>query len=235
MKIGITCYPTYGGSGAVATELGIELAARGHEVHFITYGSRSGCPRFSRASTSTRWTSAAIRCSSIRHTTSRWPCGCTRSCVMHELDLLHALRHSARDQRLDRARDAARADGATEGHHHAARHRHHPRRPGSVVLRHHQVLDREIGRVTAVSEYLRDETYRAFGCTACDVEVIPNFIDPAVYNASRIPPLLRRQIGGGRKVLMHISNFRRVKRVRDVVRIFAGCNKQIPGDARDGR
>ena len=61
MKIGITCYPTYGGSGAVATELGIALAERGHEVHFIT----------------STW--ASTRCSSTRHTTSHSPCGCTRS------------------------------------------------------------------------------------------------------------------------------------------------------------
>jgi N-acetyl-alpha-D-glucosaminyl L-malate synthase BshA len=78
-----------------------------------------------------------------------------------------------------------------------------------------------------VSEYLRAETYNAFGCTACDVVVIHNFIDPAVYNRAAHPLLLREQVGEG-PILMHISNFRRVKRVRDVVKIFAGVNEQIP-------
>jgi N-acetyl-alpha-D-glucosaminyl L-malate synthase BshA len=82
-------------------------------------------------------------------------------------------------------------------------------------------------RLTAVSEFLRRETYNAFGCTACDVGVIHNFIDPAVYNRSAHPPLLREKLGGG-PILMHISNFRRVKRVRDVVQVFARVHKEIP-------
>src|SRR5262249_10984309 len=65
-------------------------------------------------------------------------------------------------------------------------------------------------------------TYSAFGCTACQVEVIHNFVDPAVFDRKRYPPLVN-----GRKVLMHISNFRAVKRVRDVVRIFARVRKAL--------
>ena len=82
-------------------------------------------------------------------------------------------------------------------------------------------------RITAVSRYLRDETFHAFGCAGCQVEVIHNFVDPAVYDRARYAPVLRDRMGG-RKVLMHISNFRPVKRVRDVVRIFAAINKKVP-------
>jgi N-acetyl-alpha-D-glucosaminyl L-malate synthase BshA len=78
-----------------------------------------------------------------------------------------------------------------------------------------------------VSEFLRRETYNAFGCTSCDVAVIHNFIDPTIYNRSAYPPLLRQRLGAD-PIFMHISNFRRVKRVRDVVQIFAAVHKEIP-------
>jgi N-acetyl-alpha-D-glucosaminyl L-malate synthase BshA len=81
--------------------------------------------------------------------------------------------------------------------------------------------------LTAVSQYLQRETRTAFGCTACGIEVIPNFIDPEVYDRARYIGDERPSFDGGRKVLMHISNFRRVKRVRDVVRIFARVNEQV--------
>ena len=60
MKIGITCYPTYGGSGVVATELGLELAQRGHEIHFISIRNRFGSPALNPTSTITRWRSRGI-------------------------------------------------------------------------------------------------------------------------------------------------------------------------------
>src|SRR5678810_1241382 len=73
--------------------------------------------------------------------------------------------------------------------------------------------------LTAVSRYLQRETLTAFGCTACRIEVIPNFVDPTVYDRSRYSGAMRAQIDGDRKVLMHISNFRPVKRVLDIVRV----------------
>jgi L-malate glycosyltransferase len=82
-------------------------------------------------------------------------------------------------------------------------------------------------RITAVSEYLRRETIAAFGCTGCDVEVIHNFVDGEVYRRSRYPAQLR-EVAGDRRVLIHVSNFRNVKRVRDVVRIFARVHAEIP-------
>jgi N-acetyl-alpha-D-glucosaminyl L-malate synthase BshA len=83
-------------------------------------------------------------------------------------------------------------------------------------------------RITAVSQFLRQETFNAFGCTACQVEVIYNFIDPEVYDRAKYPPLLREQLNGGRRVLMHVSNFRPVKRVRDIVRTYAKVRKAVP-------
>jgi N-acetyl-alpha-D-glucosaminyl L-malate synthase BshA len=83
-------------------------------------------------------------------------------------------------------------------------------------------------RLTAVSEWLREETLNAFGCAGCGIEVIPNFIDPAVYKRERYDGSMRAQFDGSRKVLMHISNFRPVKRVRDIVQVYARVNKQVP-------
>jgi L-malate glycosyltransferase len=82
--------------------------------------------------------------------------------------------------------------------------------------------------LTAVSRFLQRETISAFGCTGCQIEVIPNFIDPDVYDRTKYKAPLRDQVAATDRVLMHISNFRPVKRVRDVVRIFARVHAEIP-------
>ena len=228
MKIGITCYPTYGGSGAVATELGIALAARGHQIHFITYRQPFRLPEFL----------PNIYFHEVdvgRYPLFEYPpydlalaVRMHEAVVMHDLDLLHchyALPHATSAWI---AREMLRAQ----------------KRDVKVITTLHGTDITIVGqdpsfnaitkfsiersdRLTAVSEFLRRETYNAFGCTACDVGVIHNFIDPSVYNRSVHPPLLRQQLGED-PILMHISNFRRVKRVRDVVGIFARVNEKIP-------
>jgi N-acetyl-alpha-D-glucosaminyl L-malate synthase BshA len=82
--------------------------------------------------------------------------------------------------------------------------------------------------VTAVSAYLRDETYRAFGCGDCEVRVIPNFVSAADYYPPSDNSWRERLAPKGRRVLVHVSNFRPVKRVSDVVKIFASVRKQLP-------
>ena len=228
MKIGITCYPTYGGSGAVATELGIALAARGHEIHFITYRQPFRLPEFLP---NVYFHEVDVG----RYPLFEYPPYDLALAVrMHEvvlghgLDLLHchyALPHATSAWI---AREMLRAQ----------------KRDVKVITTLHGTDITIVGqdpsfnaitkfsiersdRLTAVSEFLRQETYSAFGCTACDVAVIHNFIDPAVYNRDAHPPLLRKQLGSG-PIVMHISNFRRVKRVRDVVEVFAAINRSLP-------
>jgi N-acetyl-alpha-D-glucosaminyl L-malate synthase BshA len=82
--------------------------------------------------------------------------------------------------------------------------------------------------VTAVSAYLREETYRAFGCGNCDVRVIPNFVSAEDYYPPKDDSYRRRLAPKDHRVLVHVSNFRPVKRVEDVVKIFAGVRKQLP-------
>ena len=229
MKIGITCYPTYGGSGAVATELGIALAARGHEVHFITYQQPFRLPSF------------LPRIYFHEVDVGRYPLfeyppyDLALAVRMHEvvtthgLDLLHvhyAIPHAtsawiAREMLRERGADVKvittlhGTDITIVGQDPSF----HPITKFSIE---------KSDRITAVSEFLRKETFNAFGCTACDVEVIYNFVDPEIYDRAKYPPLLREQLDGGRRVVMHVSNFRPVKRVRDIVQIFARVRESVP-------
>ena len=229
MKIGITCYPTYGGSGAVATELGIALAARGHEVHFITYQQPFRLPSF------------LPRIYFHEVDVGRYPLfeyppydlalavRMHEVVTTHELDLLHvhyAIPHAtsawiAREMLRERGSDVK---VITTLH-------------GTDITivgqdrSFHAITKFSIeksDRITAVSKFLRERTFHAFGCTGCQVEVIYNFIDPDLYDRAKYPPLLREQLNGARRVLMHVSNFRPVKRVRDIVRIFARVCEKIP-------
>ena len=228
MKIGITCYPTYGGSGAVATELGVALARLGHEVHFVTYKQPFRLPPFTP------------RVYFHEVDVGRYPLfeyppyDLALAVRMHEVVLAH---------KLDLLHVHYAIPHATSAW--MAREMLAPTRPDIKVLTtlhgtditivgqdpsFHAITKFSIEKsnaLTAVSKYLRDETQKVFGCSACRIDVIPNFIDPAVYDRSRYEPQLREQVNGD-KVLMHISNFRAVKRVRDVVGIYARVAKEVP-------
>src|SRR5207247_1563274 len=83
-------------------------------------------------------------------------------------------------------------------------------------------------RVTAVSEYLKEETYRAFGCVGCDVQVIPNFVTPAHFHPATDGSCRRALAPAGHKILIHVSNFRPVKRIGAVIKVFAGVRGGLP-------
>jgi N-acetyl-alpha-D-glucosaminyl L-malate synthase BshA len=229
VKVGITCYPTYGGSGAVATELGISLASRGHEVHFITYEHPFRLPHFLP-----RVTFHEVNIGNYP-LFEYPPYDLALAVRMHDvvlsqgLDLLHV--HYA----IPHATSAwiAKEMLATQG-----------RRLPVVTTLHgtditivgqdhsYQAITRfsieRSDRVTSVSQWLKDETITAFGCQNLRVDVIPNFVDPMAFDRARHGDGLRQELGHGTPVLMHISNFRPVKRVRDVIRIFAGVRAQRP-------
>jgi len=229
MKIGITCYPTYGGSGAVATELGLELAKRGHEVHFITYDSpfrlRGYTERVFFHQVDTRMGRYplfdhfpyTLALASKQH-----------EVVLHEnLDLLHV--HYA----IPHATTA-----------YLAREMLKPERSLKVITTLHGTDITLVGQessfyaitkfsieqsdgVTAVSSYLRDETYRAFGCGTCDVRMVPNFVNLQEYRPGE-PGCRGKVAPEGNKVISHVSNFREVKRVKDVIRVFARIRRAMP-------
>src|SRR5437899_5618359 len=229
MRIGITCYPTYGGSGAVATELGLELARRGHDVHIISYAS----PFRLRGGFTERVTFHEVVPADyplFEHS----PYALALAVKQHEvalreqLDLMHAhyaIPHAATawlaKQMLQEQRDLKvvttlhGTDITLVG-----------QDPSYFTIPKFSIERSD--RVTAVSEYLRDETYRAFGCTGCDVQVIPNFISTADFFPATDGTCRRALAPAGHKILIHVSNFRRVKRVLDVVRIFAIVRRAVP-------
>ena len=229
MKIGITCYPTYGGSGAVATELGIALARRGHEIHFITYKQPFRLPSFL----------PGVFFHEVdvgRYPLFEYPPYDLALAVrMHEvvlahgLDLLHchyALPHATSawiaKEMLGRSRAGVRVVTTLHG------------TDITIVGQDpsfHSITKFSIEKsdgLTAVSRFLQEETLTTFGCTACRIEVIPNFIDPDVYDRRHAYSVLDGQRDADTKVLMHVSNFRPVKRVRDVVAVFARVAREIP-------
>jgi L-malate glycosyltransferase len=220
MRIGITCYPTYGGSGIVATELGMELAARGHEVHFITYANPirldPGTPRiyYHEVEVST-------------YPLFQYPPYCmalaSRMAEVaddYELDLLHvhyAIPHSTAAMLAQQMMAPRR------------------RLPFITTLHGTDVtivgMDRSyfpitkfsIGKsdgITSVSQDVRRETYEVFGVPN-EIRVIYNFVNTEIYRPSAAR-------SNSEKRLMHISNFRPVKRVNDCVRILAEVIKETP-------
>jgi len=228
MRIGISCYPTYGGSGAVATELGMRLAERGHEVHFVSYAHPFRLPRFLR---NTYFHEIEV---------SRYPLfeyppySLAVTVAMHEvatqrhLDLFHV--HYA----VPHATSAWLAKQMLE----------EPDELKIVTTLHgtditlvgqdpsyRSIVKFSIERsdsLTAVSSYLKDETVAAFGCSGCDVRVIPNFVDTELF-ARKTDRRNRNALAEpDEKIIMHISNFRPVKRVDDVVRVAARVMEKVP-------
>lgn len=229
MNVGITCYPTYGGSGAVATELGIALAQRGHEVHFVTYKQPFRLPTF------------LPRVFFHEVDVGRYP---LFEFPPYDLALAVRMHEVVREHRLDLLHCHYAIPHATSAWITKQMLREEKRDIRVVTTLHgtditivgqdpsfHSITKFSIEKsdaLTAVSLYLQQETMQAFGCTACRIDMIPNFIDPDVYDRARYTGQERPRFDGGRKVLMHISNFRRVKRVRDVVQVFARVNQRVP-------
>jgi L-malate glycosyltransferase len=229
MKIGITCYPTYGGSGAVATELGLDLARRGHQVHFITYDSPFRLRGYTERVFFHQVETRMGRYPLFDH----FPYTLALASKQHEvvlrerLELLHV--HYA----IPHATTAYLAREMLNGEW-----------PLQVITTLHGTDITLVGQessfygitkfsieqsngVTAVSSYLRDETYRAFGCVNCDLRVIPNFVNLQEYRPGD-PGSRARMAPEGHKLITHVSNFREVKRVKDVVRVFARIRRAMP-------
>ena len=232
MKIGITCYPTYGGSGVVATELGLELAQRGHEIHFISYAQPI---RLRGEEPNIHYHEVEV---------SRYPLFdyppydlalATRMAEvaqLYDLDLLHvhyAIPHSvsamlARQMLADGPR-GRRLPFVTTLH-------------GTDITlvgldRSYLPITRysiqQSDGVTAISNYLRDRTQRVFDVKN-NIEVIYNSVNCDVYrrNLETFAQVRAEYAPNGEKVLVHLSNFRPVKRLTDVIEIFDRVHKKIP-------
>ena len=226
MKIGITCYPTYGGSGVVATELGMELADRGHEVHFIV----SALPfRLSLSNERIFFHEVEV----MNYPLFDYPpYALALATKMGEvgqaigLDLLHvhyAIPHSvsaflARSmlapQKLPFITTLHGTDITLVG-------------INSSYLGITRFAIEQSDGVTAISRYLHAKTLEAFEIEP-KIEVIYNFVNCDKYHRRPNPDYRRRFATDKEKILVHLSNFRPVKRVTDVVEIFARVPKEVP-------
>jgi N-acetyl-alpha-D-glucosaminyl L-malate synthase BshA len=229
-RIGITCYPTYGGSGVVATELGIELAARGHEIHFIT----SSPPfRLTGREANIHFHEVAVYNYPLFEHPPYDLALATRMAEVAEfysLDLLHV--HYAIPHSLSAY--LAKQMLATRGIH----------LPFITTLHGTDItlvgLDRsylpitkfgieQSDGVTSISSHLRDRTHEAFAITR-SIEVIRNFVNCDLYRRDPIrrAALRPRFAEPDEALFVHLSNFRPVKRVADVVEVFARVARALP-------
>jgi N-acetyl-alpha-D-glucosaminyl L-malate synthase BshA len=228
MKIGITCYPTFGGSGVVATELGVALAEGGDEVHFISYAlpSRLGLPRrrvFFHEVVAPSYPLFVSPPYTLALATKM------AEVARHaKLDLFHV--HYALPHAISAI--LAREMSAGNGLH------------LKVVTTLHGTDITIVGQdrsylpitryginqsdsVTAVSKYLHDVTEREFGIRR-EIHVIPNFVDGDLFHPGEVSPYARSLCREEEAVLVHISNFRPVKRIPDVLAVFDRVRKEIP-------
>jgi L-malate glycosyltransferase len=228
MKIGIVLYPTFGGSGVVGTELGKALAKKGHQVHFITYSQPvrlgsfrenifyhevavSDYPLFEYQPYETELTSKMV------------------DVVKYEkLDLLHVHYAIPHASAAFMARQILKSQGISI--------------PFITTLHGTDITlvgkdpsfepvitfcINESDAVTAVSESLRQSTYEHFA-TKREIHVIPNFIVPSDQQDENYKQIRCKYAAPDERIICHVSNFRKVKRVEDVVAVFAKVNEKIP-------
>lgn len=228
MKIGIVCYPTFGGSGVVATELGKALARKGHQVHFITYSQPVRLDTFTENITYHEVIVSDYPLFDYQPyelvLSSRMV-----DVVKHEkLDLLHVHYAIPHASAAYMAQQILRSEGIDI--------------PYITTL--HGTDITLVGRdesfepvitfainksdaVTAVSESLKQDTYAHFKVTR-DIEVIPNFIRLEDYGKHGADCQRKNFAPNGERILVHVSNFRKVKRVDDVLRVFDKVRKEVP-------
>ena len=234
MKIGITCYPTYGGSGVVATELGRVLALRGHEVHFISYA----LPTRLSAFTDNVFYHEIEMYSYPLFEFPLYSLALTSKMVevvqYNDIELIHAHYAIPHATSAYLAREILRKENKVN-------------KDIKVITTLHGTDITLIGLepdflptmkfsieqsdgVTAVSNFLRDKTLSNYKVNK-DIEVIPNFINIEKYKRldNDTTNCFRKNFApGNEKILIHTSNFRPLKRVQDVIEIFAKVNKEVP-------
>ena len=228
MKIGIVCYPTFGGSGVVATELGKALAKGGHEIHFITYSQPS---RLDFLNENLFYHEVDIRTYPLFEYPPYELALASKmvSVVKNEkLDLLHVHYAIPHASSAYMAKQILKTQGIVM----------------PVVTTLHGTDITLVGKdasyepvvtfsinesdgVTAVSKDLRYQTFEFFNITK-DIEVIPNFIDLGKFKKQKKDHFKKAICPNGESLIVHISNFRKVKRIRDVVKIFNNIRKELP-------
>lgn len=228
MKIGIVCYPTYGGSGVVATELGKALAKKGHAVHFITYQEPVRLDSFHENIFYHEVSALDYPLFQYQPYESALASKIVDVARFEQLDILHvhyAIPHASsaliarsilkeRGFRLPFVTTLHGTDITLIG-----------KDPGYKPVVEYSINHSD--GITSVSKSLRDDTYKNFRITR-DIEVIPNFIDFSRFKKTNKDHFKKAIAPNGEKILIHVSNFRKVKRVEDVVLMFDKVLKKVP-------
>lgn len=227
MNIGIVCYPTYGGSGVVATELGAALATRGHNVHFITYAQPMRLDSFQ---------------DNVYYHEVDLPNYPLFEFQLYTLALAGKILDVVKYEKLDILHVHYAIPHAVSGY--LVKQMLNGKSNVKLITTLHGTDITLIGlepsflplvkfsieqsdAVTAVSRFLAEKTKTGFTGKK-DIEVINNFIDTKLYMREKCPGRRRQFAPNGEKILMHTSNFREVKRVQDVIKIFALVLEQLP-------
>lgn len=229
MNIGIVCYPTYGGSGVVATELGMELARRGHQVHFITYAMPFRLDRFQE---------------NVFFHEVEIPSYPLMEHQLYTLALAGKIIDVVKYEQIDILHVHYAIPHAVSGF--LAKQIVQQTHPIKVVTTLHGTDITLLGleptflplirfaleqsdAITAVSNYLREKTVQSF-TPGHDIRVIPNFVDTTVYRRSEEHrTAIRSRIAKeGEFIFLHTSNFRGVKRVQDTIRVLVEARASIP-------
>jgi N-acetyl-alpha-D-glucosaminyl L-malate synthase BshA len=228
MKIGIVCYPTYGGSGVVATELGKALAKVGHQVHFITYSQPQRLDFFNENLYYHEVNIPAYPLFQYAPYESALSSEMVHVVKFMKLDLLHVHYAIPHASSAYLAKQILAAQGINI----------------PVITTLHGTDITLVGKdssyepvvtfsinqsdgITAVSEFLKADTYRHFAVTK-DIEVIPNFIDLERFKRQKKDHFKLAICPNGEKLVVHTSNFRKVKRIDDVIMIFHKLRQQVP-------
>ena len=229
MKIAIVCYPTFGGSGVVATELGLELARRGHEIHFITY---SQPVRLELLNANVHYHEVNVPEYPLFHY-QPYELALSSKLVdmvkLHKIDLLHvhyAIPHAyagymakqmlkSEGIKIPMVTTLHGTDITLVGN--------HPFYKTAVTF---SINKSDV--VTSVSQNLKEETYSLFDIKK-DIHVIPNFIElDKIKNIAKIATNRSVMANENERIITHISNFRKVKRIPDVIDIFYKIQQKIP-------
>lgn len=228
MRIGIVCYPTYGGSGVVATELGKALAKKGHQVHFITYQEPVRLDSFNENIYYHEVSALDYPLFQYQPYESALASKIVDVAKFEKLDILHVHYAIPHASSALIARNILKEQGI-----------HLPfvttlhgtditligKDPGYKPVVEYSINHSD--GITSVSQSLKDDTYANFNITR-DIEVIHNFIDFSRFKKTDKDHFKKAIAPNGEKILTHVSNFRKVKRVEDVVKMFDIVRKKIP-------
>ena len=224
MRIGIVCYPTYGGSGVLATELGKALASKGHQIHFISYAMPMRLDSYLGNIYYHEVEMMSYPLFDFPLYTPALASKIVEVARFEKLDLIHAHYAVPHATSAYLAREILKNDLKIVTTLHGTDITLVGLEPSFLPVMKFSIEQSD--GVTAVSRFLKEKTLTNYGINK-DIQVIPNFVDTQKYKRMACEDVCERFAPSGEKILVHVSNFRTLKRVPDVIRIFHEVRKKV--------